>query len=102
MTADRTARDRRRSERFEVNLPSHVTWQDSRVPCRMVDVSASGALLETKLKAALGEKVAVDLPSGESVLGRIVRITGSHIALSFPGMLLVAPLLAEAARAVPN
>ena len=88
--------ERRRAERHAINLPNEIVWNRSRAACRLVNVSESGALLEAELGAAIGDDVEMELPGGGSLLGKVVRITKAHIALSFPGALLVAPILAQA------
>ena len=91
------ADERRYAGRHAVNLPNEIVWNEQRTSCRLVNVSESGALLETELGAALGDNVEMELPGGGNMLGKVVRISKAHIALSFPGALLVAPILERVA-----
>lgn len=91
--------ERRGTGRHAVNLPNEVVWNEQRTACRLVNVSEHGALLEAELGATLGDDVEVELPGGGNMLGKVVRITKAHIALSFPGALLVAPILEQAGAA---
>lgn len=89
--------DRRAHQRFNVDLPTTLTVNGQAVSCRLVDVSASGALVYTDKKVELGDKVTIDLPNHGTLLGKVVRLSKSHIALSFPGLVVVSRLWAEPA-----
>ncbi len=47
-------RDRRVAERFVVNLPNQIIVGDRRIDCRLVDISNSGAVIETEERASVG------------------------------------------------
>ena len=94
-----TLDERRIAERHVVNLPNKITIQDQRVDCRLVDVSTTGALLQTDALATVGSDVAVSLPGVGDIVGKVVRVTATHIALSFPGVLAISPLLEQASHA---
>src|SRR5689334_9428150 len=87
-----SAKDRRAYPRFEVDLPAHLEINGKSVKCRLVDVSAGGALLRTARAVVVGDTVSVDLPHCGPTLGRVVRLTPSHVAVSFRGLLVVSKL----------
>jgi len=94
-----TTGERRVAERHIVDLPNHIIVKNQRVNCRLVDVSSSGALLETDELASVGSDVAISLPGVGDIVGKVVRVSTTHIALSFPGVLAIAPLLEHASHA---
>jgi PilZ domain len=94
-----TVGERRIAERHLVNLPNQIVVKDQRVDCRLIDISSSGALLETDQQAMVGSDVAVSLPGVGDMIGKVVRVSATHIALSFPGVLAIAPLLEQATHA---
>ena len=89
--------DRRAFPRYTVDLPAHLSVNGRSAPCRLVDVSAGGALLRTDRKVAVGDLVSVDLPHCGPTIGTVVRLTSSHVAVSFRGLLVVSELCAPAA-----
>ncbi|MBI3708137.1 MAG: PilZ domain-containing protein [Proteobacteria bacterium] len=84
--------ERRSAPRRVVNLPTHVTVRGSRVACRLIDVSQGGALLAGKAELKYGSKVMLDLPGIGSVTASVVRVTPTHFALAFPGVVVMAPV----------
>lgn len=99
MTESNDPQDRRVAKRYTVNLPNLIVVDNRQVDCRLVDVSKSGALIETDVTASVGSNLVVNFPDGQEKVGKVVRLTATHIALSFPGELLVAPLLERAGLA---
>lgn len=91
--------DRRAYPRFSVDLPAHLSINGQSAPCRLVDVSAGGALLRIQRKVAVGDLVSVDLPHCGPTIGTVVRLTPSHVAVSFRGLLVVSELCAPAGAA---
>lgn len=91
--------DRRAHPRYAVNLPAHLSINGKSAVCRLVDVSAGGALLRTRRVLAVGDMVSVDLPHCGPTIGTVVRLTPSHVAVSFRGLLVVSRLYDEAASA---
>jgi hypothetical protein len=89
MLPRKTGQERRASPRYAVNLPTHLSIMGNDVPCRLVDISASGALLKTGRAAQVGDKVSVDLPGLGPTIGSVARITSSHLAVAFPGLLVI-------------
>ena len=89
--------DRRAFPRYTVDLPAHLSVNGRSAPCRLVDVSAGGALLRTHRKVAVGDLISVDLPHCGPTVGTVVRLTSSHVAVSFRGLLVVSELCAPAA-----
>jgi len=88
--------DRRAYPRISVDLPAHLSINGRSAPCRLIDVSAGGALIRTNRKVAVGDRVSVDLPHCGPTIGTVVRLTPSHVAVSFRGLLVVSQLGAPA------
>lgn len=93
MLTRKSSSERRASPRYAVNLPTHLDVQGTDVACRLIDISASGALLKTNRAALVGDKISVDLPGLGPIIGSVVRITPSHIAIAFPGLLVINHLI---------
>lgn len=75
-TRDARFRDRRVSERYEINAPGGcLNFNDSKYPCEIVDVSLSGCCLRTESKFLPGNlaSVEVELP----ILGMVLRMNGT-------------------------
>jgi hypothetical protein len=85
--------DRRVDPRFVVNLPAHVTIRGHRVLCKLIDISQHGALVETAGPVHVGDKVALDLPSIGPTIATVLRITPTHMAMVFPGSVVISSLL---------
>lgn len=84
--------DRRAFPRFSVDMPAHLSINGKTAPCRLIDVSAGGALIRTKRHVEVGDMVSVDLPHCGPTIGTVVRLTPSHVAVSFRGLLVVSEL----------
>jgi PilZ domain len=84
--------DRRAYPRISVDMPAHLSVNGKSAPCRLVDVSAGGALIRTKRHVSVGDMVSVDLPHCGPTIGTVVRLTSSHVAVSFRGLLVVSEL----------
>ncbi|HJT11065.1 MAG TPA: PilZ domain-containing protein [Dongiaceae bacterium] len=89
--------DRRAFPRYAVDLPAHLSINGKSAPCHLVDVSASGALLRTDRRLGVGDRISVDLPHCGPTIGTVVRLTPSHVAVSFRGLLVVSRLYEEVA-----
>ena len=85
--------DRRVDPRFVVNLPAHVTIRGQRVLCKLVDISQHGALIETAGPVHVGDKVSLDLPRIGPTIATVLRITPTHMAMVFPGSVVISSLL---------
>jgi hypothetical protein len=93
---DRRSRaDRRAFQRYAVDLPAHLSINGKSAPCQLVDISSSGALLRTDRRLGVGDRVSVDLPHCGPTIGTVVRLTPSHVAVSFRGLLVVSKLCDE-------
>ncbi|HEV8388255.1 MAG TPA: PilZ domain-containing protein [Dongiaceae bacterium] len=84
--------DRRAFPRYAVDLPAHLSINGKSAPCHLIDVSASGALLRTDRRLGVGDRISVDLPHCGPTIGTVVRLTPSHVAVSFRGLLVVSKL----------
>jgi hypothetical protein len=90
---DRRSRpDRRAFPRYAIDLPTHLSINGTSAPCHVVDVSASGALLRTERRLGIGDRISVDLPHCGPTIGTVVRLTPSHVAVSFRGLLVISKL----------
>ena len=89
--------DRRAFPRYAVDLPAYLSINGKSAPCHLVDVSASGALLKTDRRLGVGDRISVDLPHCGPTIGTVVRLTSSHVAVSFRGLLVVSKLYEEVA-----
>ncbi len=85
--------DRRRSQRYVVNLPTDVLIKGNRVTCRLIDISENGALIETSGPVAVGDKVSLDLPKVGPTIATVVRVSPSHIAMAFPGAIIISSIV---------
>jgi hypothetical protein len=95
----RSKSDRRAFPRYVVDMPSHLSINGKSAPCHVVDVSASGALLRTDRRLGIGDRISVDLPHCGPTIGTVVRLTPSHVAVSFRGLLVVSKLHEETINA---
>lgn len=93
MLSGETGRERRVAPRYAVDMPTHLSIRGNDVPCRLIDISASGALLETERAVQVGDKLSVDLPGLGPTIGAVTRITRSHLAVAFPGLLVINHLI---------
>lgn len=93
MLPQRKSSERRSSPRYAVNLPTHLVVQGVEAECRLIDISAGGALLRTNRAAMVGDKISVDLPGLGPTIGTVVRISASHMAIAFPGLLVINHLI---------
>lgn len=91
--------DRRAFPRYAVDMPAHLSINGASAPCHLIDISASGALLRTERKLGVGDRISVDLPHCGPTIGTVVRLTPSHVAVSFRGLLVVSRLYEGAADA---
>jgi hypothetical protein len=87
--------DRRAFPRYAVDLPAHLSINGKSAPCHLVDISASGALLKTERRLGIGDRIQVELPHCGPTIGTVVRLTPSHVAVSFRGLLVVSKLYEE-------
>jgi hypothetical protein len=90
---DASADDRRHDPRFVVNLPAHVTIRGDRVLCKLIDISLHGALVETAGPVHVGDKVSLDLPNIGPTIATVLRITPTHMAMVFPGAVVISSLI---------
>ena len=91
--------DRRAFPRYAIDLPANLSINGATAACHLVDISASGALLRTGRRLGIGDRVSVDLPHCGPTIGTVVRLTASHVAVSFRGLLLVSKLYEQTVNA---
>jgi hypothetical protein len=87
------AAERRRAERYIVNLPTDVMIKGRRVTCKLIDISEGGALIETSGPVTVGDKVSLDLPNVGPTIATVVRVSPSHIAMAFPGAIIISSIV---------
>jgi hypothetical protein len=87
------AAERRRAERYIVNLPTDVMIKGRRVTCKLIDISEGGALIETTGPVTVGDKVSLDLPNVGPTIATVVRVSPSHIAMAFPGAIIISSIV---------
>ncbi|MBL9034234.1 MAG: PilZ domain-containing protein, partial [Rhodospirillaceae bacterium] len=63
--------DRRAFPRYAIDLPAYLSINGQSAPCKLVDVSAGGALLHTDRHVAVGDLVSVDLPHCGPAIGTV-------------------------------
>ena len=80
-------------------MATHVSIDDRRIACRLVDISAGGARIHAAARLEPGKTLQVDLPGIGAVPATVVRAAPDHFALAFPGMVLIGPMLRSRADA---
>lgn len=66
-------RDNRRYPRHEIPLEGTLQVRDDDWPCRVRNISASGALIEVDAPLRVGHLIIVDIPEIGRMRGRVVR-----------------------------
>ncbi len=74
-------------------MATHVSIDDRRIACRLVDISAGGARIHAAARLEPGKRIQVELPGIGAVPATVVRATPDHVALAFPGVVLIGPVL---------
>ncbi len=69
--------------RRNTNLKTTVTLKGITLACRLVNLSATGALIAASFHPPIGAKVELDLPGKGSAAAAVARVTSAYIALSF-------------------
>lgn len=91
--------ERRQAPRHRVDVATHVSVDDRRIACRLVDISAGGARIHAAARLDPGRQIQVELPGIGAVPATVVRAAPDHIALAFPGVVLIGPVLRTRADA---
>ncbi len=87
--------ERRAWRRRSVDLPSHIRVDGIKISCRLVDVSEGGARVAASPPLAVGAMVELDLPGTGTVAAKVIRVTATHLALAFPGVVVLSSLSGE-------
>lgn len=77
--ADET--DKRRHPRHEIPLEGTLHSRGEEMPCRVRNISASGALLEVDANLRPGHYISVEIPEIGKFGGRVVRVLWKHAAM---------------------
>ncbi len=85
--------DRRAAERHPVDWPSAVRVNGHFVPCRLIEVSRLGARVRVSKQPPVGAHVTLELPEREYIIAKVVRVSDDYIALAFPGVVVISPLV---------
>ncbi|MEM8914253.1 MAG: PilZ domain-containing protein [Pseudomonadota bacterium] len=96
--------DLRKEPRKSIHFPITIHVNGQSVACHTINVSASGALIDTALETAPGATVQVELPQlPRLVAARVARIGAHSTAIRFQsielGASVVGSVSAESARA---
>ncbi|HEY7425846.1 MAG TPA: glycosyltransferase [Gemmataceae bacterium] len=78
----------RREERFPADEPARYLLGESESPCRLVNLSASGALLAGAGPVPVGVSLYVVLDGVGRLSARVVRTQGDHFAVQFEDLSL--------------
>lgn len=73
----------RREERFPADEPARYLLGESESPCRLVNLSVSGALLAGAVPGPVGTSMHVVLEGGGRLPARVVRVLGDRFAVQF-------------------
>jgi cellulose synthase (UDP-forming) len=76
----------RREERFPADEPARYLLEDSESPCRVVNLSVSGALLVGAVPASVGTSLYVILDDVGRLPARVVRVQDGCFAVQFENM----------------
>jgi hypothetical protein len=78
--------DRRRAQRYVVNLPTDVLIKGARVTCRLVDISERWrAHRDHAARWPWATRFRSICPRSGPTIATVVRVSPSHIAMAFPG-----------------
>ena len=80
---DPVAKENRQSHRFPTKSMTRVTLNGRVIACRLMNISAGGAVVDAILNAPVGTSVILDIPGGDPAPGKVVRVTSSYTALAF-------------------
>ena len=64
------------------NLKTRITFNGKSYPCRVVNLSETGALVETPFHAPVGARADIHMPAGPAK-AQVMRVTSTYIALHF-------------------
>ena len=92
------AGDRRRHDRYRVELPCHAEWEGGSCSTRLFDLSQGGAGLGGRLGLPPGTEVRLSIAGGPALPARVVREEGETTGLLF---VAAATTDAEVTRLLP-
>jgi hypothetical protein len=82
--------ERRRHQRYVVDLPSHIVIKGQAIGCQLIDVSRGGALVAAPAAAVtVGDRVLLQMPGEGDVVATVVRTTPISFALAFAGTIVL-------------
>ncbi len=77
--------DHRRHPRYDITLGGTLRYRDDEVPCRVRNMSASGALIEVETYIRPGYLVTIDIPGIGKKTANVVRMDWRLAAVSLMG-----------------
>lgn len=75
--------ERRSARRRYTNLKTTVTLKGLTIACRVVNVSAAGAVIAASFHPPVGARLELDLPGYGSATAVVSRVTSAYIAIAF-------------------
>ena len=75
--------DQRRHPRHDIPLQASLQAAGVVVPCRVHNISASGALIEASAYLRIGERAAVKIPDFGTIVGHVARISSTTVGIAF-------------------
>jgi hypothetical protein len=81
--------ERRRHERYVVDLPTHIVINGREIGCQLIDVSRGGALVAAPAAVTVGDRVLLQIPGKGDVVATVVRTTPISFALAFAGTIVL-------------
>ena len=75
--------DQRRHSRHEIPLQATLQAAGVVVPCRVHNVSASGALIDVNARLRIGDRVTVKVPDFGAMVGLVARISSTTVGIAF-------------------
>jgi len=75
--------DQRRHSRHEIPLQASLQAAGVVVPCRVHNISASGALIDVNAQLRIGDRVSVKVPDFGTMVGLVARISSTTVGIAF-------------------
>ncbi len=85
--------ERRRAPRIAVDLPVGIVVAGKVRRCRLVNVSEGGVLIGGTHGIAVGATISVTITGIGPVEGRVIRVTDERVAIQFPRIIAISPIL---------
>ncbi len=73
---------RRRDSRHTTILKTRITFNEKSYPCQVVNLSETGALVQTPFHAPVGTRADISMPAWPLEV-QVVRVTSAYMAVTF-------------------